>query len=724
MAKKTHQTTSVLLKPFSDSNWLRLQQLLTLKSITTYSNVDIKGKKKKKSSQLSLDMRTVPPEKWRLVSDSVVLHKWQSDCLEKWLVQGKGTVKVATGGGKTIFALATAQVLQNRKEPDLRLAVIVPTIPLMRQWRDELKDANIPESSIGLMGGEEKVETSSDLRILICVINSAREHLPALIARLNWSSKLLLIFDECHRANATKARKIFNANPRYTLGLSATPETDQGNEGASANEAYATSEVGRAIGPIIFDFSLKESLTADLLTPFEVWHIGLPLMDEEVVEYSRLSREISELHKDLQVAHRRSKSRQGFIAWCQTQSSRNKDSNATQFIGMTSERKRLIYRAKSRNNLTLRILSLAMKDKSRRAIVFHESIDEVNQLFSDSLKKKIPAVLEHSKLPRKLREENIDVFRRGIARTIISAKSLIEGFNVPSADLGIIAASSGSVRQRIQSLGRMLRKKKTNETAIIFVLYIIDTVDGKIYQDADWESVIGAKRNRYFEWTPQTVGGSSDERSDLYDILQEMREIDHPPRQYRPPCGEIKPDFLTIGCIYPAQTTGVSMKVDQAENLRLEDSTLVQIPKEKIEKIVELNKYRRAKRTPCGHLIVRTDTGQNHNQTWMYLGNIELPEPDKISNIIKLRVKNVSGRKVIAKKVGHNEVYAKGPGKAELEVASETHQSLLKWMENQEKEKHQTIHNLYWNGDSDYWIELGGERISFPVNAVPLEFSS
>src|SRR5581483_9522781 len=93
----------------------------------------------------------------------------------------------------------------------------------------------------------------------------------------------------------------------------------------------------------------------------------------------------------------------------------------------------------------------------------------------------LPAVLEHSKLSDSLRAENIDAFRRGIARVIISAKSLVEGFNVPSADLGIIVASSGSVRQRIQSLGRMLRRKAGTRTARIIVLYIRDTEDEAIY---------------------------------------------------------------------------------------------------------------------------------------------------------------------------------------------------------------------------------------------------
>ncbi len=668
---------------------------------------------KEGSSQLGLDMPSLLPDRWRLVGEHVVLYKWQSDCLEKWIARGNGIVKVATGGGKTIFALAAAQALQNRKEPDLCLAIVVPTIPLMHQWRDELKDANMPASAIGLMGGEKKIQNPSALRVLICVINSAREHLPKLIKSLNWSSKLLLIVDECHRANANKARKIFDTYPRYTLGLSATPESDKGDEDNSNHETRTASEITQALGPIIFDFSLKESMKEGLLTPFEIWHIGLDLTVEEHSEYSKLSREITELRKNLQVAYRNSKSRQGFLAWCNTRASRHKDKNSIEFVSMTNERKRLIYRATCRADLTLHVLSLSMKGKNRKAIVFHESVDEINKLFISAYKKQIPALLEHSKLPDKIRAENINFFRKGIARTIISAKSLVEGFNVPSADIGIIAASNSSVRQRIQSLGRMLRKTEKDETAIIFVLYIKDTVDEAIYQNADWESIIGTKRNRYFEWVSPTSESVSDSSSDLYDILREMQEIDHPPRSYRPPCQEME-GALDIGSIYPAKTIGMEMKVDRAGNLRPigEDDVLARASKEQIDKILELNnQYRRAVRTPCGHLIVRKDTGKNRDEIWIYLGNIALPEKKRST---ELRVKSIAGRRVIAKKINRREeVYAQ---------EGETCRSLLSWISREEKERNQTVNKLYWDGKFDYWIELDGERISFPGDTASLEF--
>lgn len=710
---------------FSDQDRLLLQQLLTRQSlaerrVNQTAERDNNDENDADGSQPPAASVAIP-DQWQLIGE-IDLHTWQRDCLAEWLARGNGTVKVATGGGKTIFALAAAQTLQNKKEPDLRLVIVVPTIPLMHQWRDELAAANLPAEAIGLMGGGESVGDAANLRILICVLNSARDRLPGFVQKAGWALRMLLVVDECHRANASEASKIFQSSPQYTLGLSATPETEQGDDSVPSDQAYATSEVGKALGPIIFEFSLRQSLAAGLLTPFEVWHVGLPLNADENQIYARLSREISELRRDLQAAFRRSRSSQSFIPWCQTQAARG-SGDAARFIGMANERKRLIYRAESRADLTIRILRAATQDSQRKAIVFHEAIEEIDRIFLAALEHRIPAVLEHSKLPQGIRTGNIDAFRRGIARAIISAKSLVEGFNVPSADLGIIAASSGSVRQRIQSLGRMLRRKEGEGGAIIFVLYIRDTEDESIYQKADWESVVGAQRNRYFQWNPVTA--ESNAPMSLQELQDAFVEQGGAPRKYLPPCAEIESTDLEIGKPYPAQPIGIEMKVDQAGNLRLEDETLVPAPKSVIASICEANPYRRAVRTPCGHLIVRSGEGPSHDALWTYLGEIGLPEPAAgVDSTVRLMVKSASGRRVIACKRGRNEVFARPPEKSQSQEAGKTQADLLKWIHAIEGERQQTVRELCWDGAATYWIELRGERVSFDGPSAPLEFPS
>lgn len=660
------------------------------------------------------------PDRWRLVPEGVSLYDWQRECLPRWLEHGRGTVKVATGGGKTLFALAVAQQLQNDREPGLRLVVVVPTIPLMYQWRDELRLGNLPDSAIALMGGGEELPPLSRVCVLVCVLNSARKRLPALVEKTDWRHRMLLVVDECHRSNARQARRIFETQPTYTLGLSATPEQELEAESVPTDKAYGESFVGQALGPIIYDFTVSQSLSAGLLTPFQVWHIGLVLAPEEANEHGRMSREIGDLRRVLQARHRSSRSSQGFLAWCQSQASRggSASAEAERFVGLANRRKRLLYRAKARTEVALAILSESVTDPDRRAIVFHESIEEIEALFLRAIGQSLPAVLEHSKLPDGLRAENIEAFRQGHARVIISAKSLVEGFNVPSADLGIITASSGSVRQRIQSLGRMLRRKAGDRGARIVVLYVRDTEDEAIYEKADWESVIGAEHNRYFIWRDPVEGK---------DWTAGLDETPNPPRTYKPSSWEIDVDGLKKGAPYPGRPDGLDLRVDQACNLRTENGALLPVGRESIEAILEHNSHRRAKRTPAGHLIARLDPRGSEGQDWRYLGKIELPDDANEDTAIRLRLRRTSGRRVIAREdEGRRGVkhFALGPGASRSPEAGESRDRLLEWVRGVEASEGIEVRELYWDKGTRYWLEIGGRRIEHQDSLAPLEFGT
>lgn len=660
---------------------------------------------------------TAIPDKWRLIPDGMALHAWQRECLPKWLEHCKGTVKVATGGGKTLFALAAAQELQNTKDSDLRLVIVVPTIPLMVQWKADLIRSNIPEPAIAFMGGGKQPGMLTTARILVCVLNSARERLPDLVRKAGWPERMLLVVDECHRTRAEQARKIFGAEPRYTLGLSATPESAEDDETLPAADAYNASEVGQALGPIIYELSLQQAHAAGLLSSFEVVHVGLELRPDERQRYDSLSREISELHKDLKRKYTASRSKQPFLAWCKTIAKKGDGGDAERFIGMANQRKRLLYRAKARAGAVLGILQQSMTQEGTRAIVFHEQIDEVDALYLDALDAGLPAVLEHSKQPDGLRAESIEAFRDGTARVIVSAKSLVEGFNVPAADVGIIAASNSSVRQRIQSLGRMLRRKQGGRSAVVYVLYVRGSEDEAIYEKADWESLVGAERNRYLLWRPTPESPTWGEG---------LEEVDEPPRPYRPPSTAIDVKEMLTGDSYPAQTKGMELKVDQAGNLRLSDDSLVPAPREMVEKILELNRYRRAVRTPAGHVIARSDIAPEGESIWRFVGVLaELPKDTGEKTCFRLI--SQSGKRQIIREAdarAKTQPYARTAETANNPESGAARDALIAWLADLERDGTGRVTDLYWDGRQTYWIEVDGKRIDHPTPLAALEFRS
>jgi len=56
-------------------------------------------------------------------------------------------------------------------------------------------------------------------------------------------------------------------------------------------------------------------------------------------------------------------------------------------------------------------------------------------------------------------------FKDGKYRAVVTSKVLDEGIDVPDASLGVIVSGTGSSREFIQRLGRLLRKSHGKEKA-------------------------------------------------------------------------------------------------------------------------------------------------------------------------------------------------------------------------------------------------------------------
>ncbi|MCB1091249.1 MAG: hypothetical protein KDL87_06945, partial [Verrucomicrobiae bacterium] len=293
--------------------------------------------------------------------------------------------------------------------------------------------------------------------------------------------------------------RVFETPRAFSLGLSATPERDdpaepddEADSGDPATRAtgFEETQLGRELGPIIYELDYRAAIEHGILARFVLCHYGLPLDPQERSKYERLSREITELRKSLQGQNRgRPLDGGALVGWARRVASRGNSplaQQATQYVRATGQRKLLLYHATARAAAVDRLVSDAVLNGST-VILFHESITEVMALFGRLVAAGHPVVAEHSQLPDSLRQESIRLFRDGSAQVLVSARSLIEGFDVPAADVGIVVASSSSVRQRIQTLGRILRRKPGDEerTAILHVLYMVDTTDELIYEKED-----------------------------------------------------------------------------------------------------------------------------------------------------------------------------------------------------------------------------------------------
>jgi superfamily II DNA or RNA helicase len=442
------------------------------------------------------------------------LAAWQRDAVDAW-VRGdqagpyRGTLEVLTGGGKTLIALACAAAVA-RSTPDLHLAIVVPTEALARQWQAVLERfTNLNGAEIGFLGAGGSA-TFAEHRAIVAVLNTAAKRLPQLARP---AQPLMLIVDECHRAGAPTFAQVLRTRARFRLGLSATPDREELDDYGEPL-AYDEQLVGQALGSVVYRFDLRDARIHGWLPDYDIHHHGLRLTSEERREYESLSRRVDDLADHLR--------KLGFDASrAQHLQTRRDDVGqaARSYVGVTSQRKDLLYRARERTRVAQRLVADALAaGERRRVLLFHERVDEAVALHSE-LVAALPqarVVLEHSRLPTGARVAAMDAFRSGAAQVLVSVKSLVEGIDVPEADIGVSVASSSSVRQRIQSLGRVLRRQFDQagpvKHAEMHLLYVSDTVDEVIYTKQDWSDLTGHGANHYWRWP--TEADQPPERAD------------------------------------------------------------------------------------------------------------------------------------------------------------------------------------------------------------------
>lgn len=661
-------------RAFGDREALALHQLRLLEWMATTG--------RKRFSDEPIPLAEAPssiPKIWSL-TQGIKRYAWQDSCITKWQEHnGRGTVKVVTGGGKTLLGLSIAEMVQNTLEPELRLVVVVPTIVLMHQWHAAiLEHGNVPRQAIGRLGGGYEEDIGSDHRILIAVLASATKQLPKLVKKAGVGKHVLLIADECHRAGAKEMSNVFKVERRWSLGLSATPERED-----DIDSDYDKSVLGKEVGPIICEFNLADAVREGLVPKFVINHYGLPMTSAERSRYESLSRSITGAMSQLR-AQRDSDG--DFFAWARSVATRNKGelgALAMRFVSDTSKRRDLLNHLQSREQAVESLLQQEFAiNKDARVILFHESINEVMKLFVRLRDLGLDVIMEHSELPDSYREKGLEHFRTGVAKIIVSARSLIEGFNVPAVDVAIIVASSSSVRQRIQSLGRVLRRHRGRDgeekTSCIHVLYAADSADEHIYTKLDWDQTTGVDRNRFFLW----------------DGEGEAITQPGPPRTPLPTEMQIDPQTLVCGKVYPGEYEGQELTCDTRGNVSNLAGVFASDTGELAELLVRAKgSGGRFRITPKRHFVLvrvpageewetifvtrlqeplrfveSATTGKSVDEALQWqvraspgdlypFGGLTISEPD-------LRFKQKSGG-VISKRVRGGEVFARSEGKSE-----------------------------------------------------------
>jgi superfamily II DNA or RNA helicase len=351
------------------------------------------------------------------------LRQWQEEALARWRANGhRGIVEVVTGGGKTIFALACLKAL----EPDTAL-ILVPTLALLDQWWEEVAAFfHIPLDEINIITARGRIRRGT---INLSVLNTAAKIVPDQTGKPHF-----LIADECHKAASAKFRDALGGEKSGSLGLSATPERPY-DEGL--NEVLVP-----ALGPVIYQYTYRDALRDKVIVPFLLKNIVFELEADRQEEYDKLTKSIG-----------RSIGSHGI--------------EDEKTIALLLKRARVLNLSLNRVRLALKLISM---HRGSRIIVFHEDIEACNIIQEVLMQANVRSGVYHSKMKLRDRAEVLAKYRQGLIEVLVTCRALDEGFNVPETEVGIIAASTATRRQRIQRLGRVLRPVQGKDSATVYSL--------------------------------------------------------------------------------------------------------------------------------------------------------------------------------------------------------------------------------------------------------------
>lgn len=355
------------------------------------------------------------------------LRRYQVEAVEKWMVNKRGCIVLPTGSGKTLVAL---EIIKRLSVPTL---VVVPTLSLVEQWKEML--SIFGKRWIGEYTGEKKEIKA----ITVSTYDSAYLHVEKLGNKF-----LLIIFDEVHHLPAESYRLIaeMSAAP-YRLGLTATYERADG-----LHEL-----IPELVGGKVFEL-YPEDLKGKYLANYEIKRIFVPLTDEEEREY----REKTKIFKDyIRKARIKLESIEDFhkIVFAT-----GKDSEAYEALKSWEEARKIAYDSK---NKLKKLRELLEVHRGEKIIIFTRYNDLVYRISKAFF---IPAITHRT--PDDERGKILEGFRKGFFKAIVSSQVLDEGIDVPDASVGIIVSGTGSSREFVQRLGRILRPK--DKKAVLYEL--------------------------------------------------------------------------------------------------------------------------------------------------------------------------------------------------------------------------------------------------------------
>ncbi|HYP42537.1 MAG TPA: DEAD/DEAH box helicase family protein [Candidatus Nitrosocosmicus sp.] len=359
------------------------------------------------------------------VSNEIVLRDYQSEALKRWFENDKmGCIILPTGAGKTIIAIKAII------ETDSSTLIVVPTLNLMEQWFESIKRICKDKNLVGMFGGGYE-----DIKMItITTYDSAY-----LKSSFLGNKFKFIIFDEAHHLASEKYSSIGEhfISP-YRLGLTATIEREDGRHIILFD----------LIGNIIYEKDFYELAERNYIANFKLEKRRINMLPNEITEYKNKINEYKKILKDARIFYPIRLEKLIIL------SSNNNDLRKA--LLLRNEALEISLNSKAK---ILELEKILRENNSGRKIIIFTIHTKLAYTISNRFL--IPVITHRTK--NEERNEILDGFKKGKYRIITTTKVLDEGTDIPDANTGIILSGTGSKREFVQRLGRLLRPKNNKD---------------------------------------------------------------------------------------------------------------------------------------------------------------------------------------------------------------------------------------------------------------------
>ena len=399
---------------------------------------------------------------------SVQMRQYQRQAMTNWFANnGRGTLKMATGSGKTITALAIACELYQQIGLQV-LLVVCPYRHLVAQWARECEKFNLQP----ILAFENLRSWQSQLSTQLYNLRSGSQSFVTVITTNStligdglqsqlkyFPAKTLIVGDEAHNLGAPKLEESLPRRVGLRLALSATPERYFDDDGTQSLFDY--------FGPVLQpEFTLRDAIAQGALVHYLYYPILVELTEVESIAYLKLTKRIgrSLLYKERN-----------------TGESPNFEDNED-LKPLLMQRARLIGAAENKLK-ALRQLMATRRETTHTLFYCSDGSPEIGQRSSLHQLKAVAKILggqlgyKVSTYTAQTSLQEREILRRqfesGELQGLVAIRCLDEGVDIPAIQTAVILSSSGNPRQFIQRRGRVLRPHPNKERATIYDMIVL-----------------------------------------------------------------------------------------------------------------------------------------------------------------------------------------------------------------------------------------------------------